>query len=73
MSREQSVHVCTYYTRAQGRIHMLKSIKVSLQSFWPGDTHCVQKDMVPKCVLEMDPLPGFIGCPLLVDNAETLV
>ncbi len=66
------MHVCIYYTIGQGSIHMLTPVEVFCKA-WPGDMHCVQKDMVPKCVLEMDPLPGFIGCILLVDNAETLV
>lgn len=41
---------------------------------WPEDLHCVQKDMVVlKCALKIDPLPGFISCILLVDDAVALV
>lgn len=66
------MHVGVYHTRAQGSIHMLRPVEV-FHNAWPGDMHHVQKGMVPKCILEMDPLPGFISCILLVDDAETLV
>ncbi len=63
------MHVCIQYTRAQG---LLQSVEVFFNA-WPGDMHRAQKDMVPKGILKMDPLPGFISCTLLVDNAEALV